>query len=547
MHVYRRSLRLHDHAAVAACASTGKKVYPVYVLDPDCYELLRCSVNRANFLLESLRDLDAQLRARYASRLLVVKGKPAEVLPPLWKQWGVDTMTLDADQTTEPYAMQRDAAVRAAAKKANVDVLEFPTETLRDLVSYESKSGPNGVPETYTGFTNLWKSFGKAPVDPESPTPTLPAIDKALLDNTAYDVPKDATGIPWPTTLKRSDGLTPIWTKSDVRANPKCKHHPGGETAGLARLEKMVTQRKEWVKQFEKPKTSPNSLTHSTTALSMYVGLGCVSPRRFYHEVAKIYASGPHAQPPVSLHGQLFWREFNYCMARKANRNVAGSWGQMEGNYLCRSIPWRRPADDAVAAEHYAAWREGRTGYPFVDACMRQLRQEGYIHHLARHMVACFLTRGDLWISWEDGARVFEEELLDADYAVNNFNWLWLSCSGFFYQYFRCYSPIAFGKKTDPNGDFIRKYVPELKAYDKKYIYEPWKAPLPDQKKWGCMIGNGKDYPKPIVAHDEASKANMSLVAAAYAEHKAGKEDADKKRKQETAPPGAGAKKASRK
>ena len=124
---------------------------------------------------------------------------------------------------------------------------------------------------------------------------------------------------------------------------------------------------------------------------------------------------------------------------------------------------------------------------------------------------------------------------------------MWLSCSGFFYQYFRCYSPIAFGKKTDPNGDFIRKYVPELKAYDKKYIYEPWKAPLPDQKKWGCMIGNGKDYPKPIVAHDEVSKANMSLVAAAYAEHKAGKEDADKKRKQETAPPGAGAKKASRK
>ncbi|GHP04859.1 cryptochrome-2 [Pycnococcus provasolii] len=519
MHWFRRGLRLHDQPALVKSTQiakeTGAKVYPVYVLDPDCYQLLRCSVNRANFLLEALRDLDSQLRVRYSSRLFVVAGKPQDVLPQLWKKWGIAAITTDADQTSEPYALSRDAAVRELAKKNSIQMLEVVTETLRDMASYGDH-----VPETYGGFTKLWGTM-KTPISKEVDTPTLPPFeDKQLLADKTFDIPADACGIPWPTTVSR-DQLTPIWNRADMEAaKKKTSRHPGGETEGLARLKQHVVERKQWVREFEKPKTSPNSLGFSTTALSMYIGLGCVSPRRLYWEVDKIYKTGAHAQPPVSLHGQLMWREFNICMARQANRKVPGSWGQMAGNYLCRPMPWKSPTDDAATAAQYAAWRDGKTGYPFVDAIMRQLRQEGFIHHLGRHMVACFLTRGDLWISWEAGARVFEEELLDADYAVNNFNWLWLSCSGFFYQYFRCYSPIAFGKKTDPNGDYIRKYVPELKSFDKKYIYEPWRAPIVDQKKWGCVIGN--DYPKPIVAHDVASKANMSKVASAYAAFKDG-------------------------
>ena len=99
---------------------------------------------------------------------------------------------------------------------------------------------------------------------------------------------------------------------------------------------------------------------------------------------------------------------------------------------------------------------QARTGYPFIDAIMTQLREEGWIHHLARHAVACFLTRGDLWLSWERGQAVFEEWLLDADWFLNSANWMWLSCSAFFHQYYRVYSPVAFGKKTDKNGDYIR-------------------------------------------------------------------------------------------
>ena len=150
---------------------------------------------------------------------------------------------------------------------------------------------------------------------------------------------------------------------------------------------------------------------------------------------------------------------------------------------------------------------------------MRQLANEGWIHHLGRHAVACFLTRGDLWQSWEVGAKHFEAQLLDADYALNGFNWLWLSCSGFFYQYFRCYSPIAFQKKNDPHGSYVRKHIPELKDVPVKYIYEPWEAPPSVLQKAGVVLG--KTYPRPIVDHATISKENMARMKGAYAAYKA--------------------------
>jgi len=137
-----------------------------------------------------------------------------------------------------------------------------------------------------------------------------------------------------------------------------------------------------------------------------------------------------------------------------------------------------------------------------------------------QHMVACFLTRGDLWQSWEKGAEVFEHYLIDADWSINNFNWQWLSCTAHFYQYFRCYSPIAFGKKTDPNGTYIKKWLPQFKNMPAKWIYEPWEAPLEVQRRCGVIIG--KDYPYPIVDHKTISKENMQLMKEAYDAQKAG-------------------------
>merc|ERR1711871_267134 len=263
-----------------------------------------------------------------------------------------------------------------------------------------------------------------------------------------------------------------------------------------------------WIANFEKPKTKPNALDPDTTALSPYLKFGCLSPRQFWHGLSQVYArAGKHSQPPVSLHGQLLWREF-FTVCGYATPN----FNRMEGNPICRQIDW----DDDE--EFVAAWREARTGDPFIDACMTQLRTEGWLHHLARHAVACFLTRGDLWQSWEEGAAVFDKYLVDADWSINNGNWMWLSCSCFFYQFFRCYSPVAFPKKYDADGAFVRHYLPVLRKMPAKYIYEPWKAPADVQRRAGCVVG--VDYPRPIVDHTDVSKRNMARMKAAYDEHK---------------------------
>jgi cryptochrome len=149
---------------------------------------------------------------------------------------------------------------------------------------------------------------------------------------------------------------------------------------------------------------------------------------------------------------------------------------------------------------------------------MTQLQAQGWIHHLARHSVACFLTRGDLFISWEHGAKHFDKLLLDADWALNNGNWMWLSASCYFHQFFRVYSPVAFGKKTDKNGDYIRKWLPQLRHMPAKYIYEPWTAPRSVQEQAGCVVG--VDYPAPIVDHKVVSKRNMMWMKDAYARHR---------------------------
>jgi len=283
----------------------------------------------------------------------------------------------------------------------------------------------------------------------------------------------------------------------------------GGEDEALIILEQCM-KRKAWIAKFEKPKTEPNALLKATTGLSPYIKHGCLSPRRFFHQLTNVYKQfDSYSKPPVSLHGQMMWREYNYLYSY-----TTPNFDKMVGNPNARQIPWDE------SPEILEKWRNSQTGYPFIDAIMTQLRTTGWIHHLARHAVACFLTRGDLWQSWEEGAAIFEEYLIDADWSINNFNWQWLSCTAHFYQYFRCYSPVSFGQKTDKNGDYIRKWLPQFKKFPAKFIYEPWKAPLSVQKECGVIIG--KDYPMPIVDHKVVSKENMGKMKLAYAAQASG-------------------------
>jgi cryptochrome len=181
------------------------------------------------------------------------------------------------------------------------------------------------------------------------------------------------------------------------------------------------------------------------------------------------------------------------------------NWDKDKGNSMCHTIPW---GDDP---ELVNVWEEGLTGFPFIDALMRQLRQTGWMHHLGRHAVACFLTRGDLWQSWTKGRDVFDKYLLDADWALNNGNWLWLAgVAPFSSPYERIYDPCPGGKSSlnaEQSGEFVRHFVPELANMPAKYIYRPWTAPPAVQQRANCIIG--KDYPFPIVDHKIAREANI--------------------------------------
>ncbi|GIY62846.1 cryptochrome-1 [Caerostris darwini] len=499
IHWFRKCLRLHDNPALVEAVKNGKYFWPIFILDPWFVKNMKVGPNRWRFLVQSLNDLDESLK-KLNSRLFIIRGEPSEVFPDLVKQWKIKYLTFEID--TEPYAKIRDEKIENLMKSLNVEVTKFCTNTLYDPEQIIAFCGK--VPLTYQAFVNTADKIGL----PSKPVSSIKLIKDLIVEKNNGTLIVDDHDIKYNVpTLKELNV-----DESDL--NP-CLY-PGGESEALRHLEQILPK-EDYICKFEKPNTSPNSIIPSTTVLSPYVKFGCLSVHTFYFKIREIYLKSKkgYSKPPVSLHGQLFWREFFYTVG-----SATINFDQMVGNSVCTQIPW---IENNV---HLQAWAYAKTGYPFIDAIMTQLRNEGWIHHLARHAVACFLTRGDLWVSWEHGMKVFEELLLDADWSLNAGNWMWLSCSAFFHQYYRVYSPIAFGKKTDKNGDYIRKYIPVLKKFPPEYIYEPWKAPKKLQEQLGCVIG--KDYPFPIVDHDKVRVENLRRMDAVYKAKKEMK-DQDKK------------------
>jgi cryptochrome len=509
IHWFRNGLRFHDNECLLDASTRSETMVPLYVIDPEMpfaqTPNRKAGAIRANFILESIQEMDKKLKAaKNGSRMVVLLGKPHEVIPEVINQIQADAIYYEREPASpirEADRLVLDHIEKQCAKRS-IEIHGYDTHTLHPMEHYFAHCKDNVAPSSYGSFTKI---FNKLRVPTEVQTidiDTIPPLPSGIVQ---LGVGKNHCG-------KESDYMNcPTLSKlgydeKELADRFECGLElRGGEDCGLEILEFMM-KRTQWICTFEKPKTSPNALKVDTTGLSPYVKHGCISPRRFYHELSKVYAQMPGSklsQPPVSLHGQLMWREYNNLMGY-----TCPNFDKMIDNPVARQIPWD---DDPVLLE---AWKNARTGYPYIDAIMTQLKKTGWIHHLARHSVACFLTRGDLWQSWEKGAEVFEEELIDADWSLNNFNWQWLSCTAHFYQYFRCYSPIAFGKKTDPNGDYIRKWLPQFKNFPTKFIYDPWNAPKSVQVAAGVVIG--KDYPEPIVDHAVISKSNMGRMKAAY-------------------------------
>ncbi|XP_062276746.1 cryptochrome-2 [Scomber scombrus] len=483
VHWFRKCLRLHDNPALQEALTGADTVRCVYILDPWFAGAANVGINRWRFLLEALEDLDSSLK-KLNSRLFVVRGQPTDVFPRLIKEWKVTRLSFEYDP--EPYGKERDGAIIKMAQEFGVETVVRNSHTLYNLDRIIEMNN-NSPPLTFKRFQTIVSRL-------ELPRRPLPPITQQQMDkchtriadnhDQLYSIPSlEELGF-------RTQGLPPaVWR--------------GGESEALDRLNKHL-DKKVWVANFEHPRGNTCSLYASPTGLSPYLRFGCLSCRVLYYNLRELYMKlRKRCSPPLSLFGQLLWREFFYTAATN-NPN----FDRMEANPICVQIPWDQNP------EALAKWAEGRTGFPWIDAIMTQLRQEGWIHHLARHAVACFLTRGDLWISWESGMRVFEELLLDADWSVNAGSWMWLSCSAFFQQFFHCYCPVGFGKRTDPSGDYIRRYIPILKDYPNRYIYEPWNAPEAIQKAANCVVG--VDYPKPMINHAEGSRLNIERMKQVY-------------------------------
>ncbi|KAI3644969.1 hypothetical protein MP228_011133 [Amoeboaphelidium protococcarum] len=501
---FRKALRIHDNEGLLKAAKNGSAVLPLFILDPYFVKHALVGRNRWIFLQESLLDLDRQLRA-LGSRLYVIRGNPHDTFTRLFESEQFHSLYFEVD--TEPYAVERDADIEKLAQQNNVSVHRNVGHTLFDTKQVvEMNKGK--APLTYKLFTDIVSRIevGKCADAIQSLTNLSDEVaSKALSQISDIDRQNDFM----PPSLSELIG-------GELSDEEKVRRHKGGEQEALYRLQQFLAQ-VDKVASFEKPKTSPAAFQPaSTTVLSPYLKFGCLSSRKFYHDLMAVCKQHKnYTKPPVSLLGQLFWREFFYTAS-----SVTPSFHKMMGNPVCLQIPWKYRPDQPVDMNEkqlFEAWRDAETGYPWIDAIMTQLRDEGWIHHLARHSVACFLTRGDLYVSWERGVEVFEELLLDADYALNAGNWMWLSASTFFYQYFRIYNPITFGQQYDKEGAYIKRYLPVLKNVPQNYIYQPWKMPKETQKKAGCIIG--VDYPRPIVDHDIVRKENIDKMKQAYALH----------------------------
>lgn len=506
MHWFRRDLRVGDNhalnAALAAAASTRAHFVPIFILDPDLHNPTVCGAVRMRFVLESIDALRGELHHRCGARLRVVSGRPSDVLPPLIREWRVSKLCYEIEH--DPAAVVRDASVAADARALGAQVVTSEGFTVYELERLLSHAKPVGkAPANMSGFLSLIERAG----DPLEPVEF--ADGKSIsLEETPPDI-QAADGRAGRLTIPTLSDMG--YDEDELRADSEIwERFRGGEAEGWKRMDAFLAREGGRVAaRFSKPETSPGAFeVRETTVLSPYLALGCVSSRGFHKRLRELESKHKvSAMPQTRLWGQLMWRESFWLLAA-----TTPNFHKMVGNPICRQIDWDTGPE---ADSRFAAWSEARTGLPWIDALLTQLVKEGFVHHLGRHSLACFLTRGDLWVSWERGAKVFERYLIDYDYALNSANWMWLSASAFFNTYFRVYSPVAFAKKWDQEGKFIKHYLPVLSKMPTRYVHEPWKAPLSVQRAAGCVIG--VDYPAPIVDHGRTSKENIGRMKVAYA------------------------------
>ena len=488
----RRDLRLADNPALQTALAVADVVVPVFILDPSLLSLFAASQKRLAFLFGGLAALDAELCA-CGSRLILRRGDPATELARLAHETAATAVC--AEEDFAPYARSRDAAVAAAVPlRLTSGVTVHPVDVIRKARPSASSSRAGGEPvgphlainsgrdDAYTIFTPYSRAWRALPLPRQADL--LPAPRRL------FAPPDDLDSLPIPT----------------APALPALTLFPPGEAEALRRLCVFTAAAGDAAPSapliYGYADGRNRMDLDGTSQLSPYLRFGMVSARQCAVAALVAEAGAPDAraaQGATTWLNELIWREF-YMMILHHFPHVA----QVAFREGLRDIPW---VNDTA---QFAAWCEGRTGYPVVDAAMRQLVQTGWMHNRARMIVASFLVK-DLLIDWRWGERFFMAHLLDGDPASNNGGWQWTAGVGTdAAPYFRVFNPTLQATKFDPDGAYVRRWAPELARMPDKFIHEPWRAAADIQRQAGCVIG--RDYPAPIVDHAMARER----ILAAY-------------------------------
>jgi deoxyribodipyrimidine photo-lyase len=452
---FRRDLRIHDHPGLTAAHRECDRVVGVFVLDPRLLEGRFPSRNRAWFLHGCLAELRAAMRDRGAD-LVVREGRPEVELPALAAQAGASAAYFASD--VSPFATARDRRVEEALGRAGVEVRRQPGLFVADIGRVRTKDGrPHSV---FTPFHRAWEWAPR----------------------------RDVLGAP------RRLGSHAGVAAGDLPPAPEPEaRHPfaPGERAARERM-------RAWLRWgLDRYAERHDLLAGGTSELSPYLHFGCLSPRELEQRVRE--QGGPGADAFVR---QLAWRDF-YAHVLLAN---PGNTRHAHKRAYDR-LEWD---DDEALLD---AWREGRTGYPVVDAAMRQLLATGWMHNRGRLIVGSFLTK-DLHLDWRHGEAHFMRHLLCGDEASNNGNWQWIASVGVDpAPYFRrMYNPVSQQRRHDPGGEYVRRWLPELRDVPDARLAEPWTMSAAEQRAARCLIG--RDYPAPVVDHRHERERAMRRYAA---------------------------------
>jgi deoxyribodipyrimidine photo-lyase len=469
----RRDLRADDNAALYHALTAARQVWCAFVFDRAILDALPRADRRVEFIRDSLVDLAARLRTLAPGAGLIVRhGLAGDELPRLAMRLGVQAVYANHDD--EPYARSRDAAVRGALANHGIAL-----HTSKDHVVFErsevmtAAGGPYGV---FTPYKNAW----------------LAKLAPFYVQ--AYPVPRHAAALaPLP---EGESGDVPSLAELGFEAtNLHTLKLPAGTSGAEALLDEFLPRIDRYAATRDFPAVKGPSY------LSTHLRFGTVSIRQLAREAwQRTQAASRGAEVWLS---ELIWRDF-YHQVLHHHPHVIGHAFKPAYN----AIRWEHGKH---ADEHFAAWCEGRTGYPLVDAAMHQINQTGYMHNRLRMVVASFLTK-DLGLDWRRGEAYFATHLNDFDLAANNGGWQWAASTGCDAQpYFRIFNPVSQSEKFDPEGKFIRRYLPQLAALPDKLIHAPWLARPIDLAAAGVELG--RDYPLPVVQHDVARAKTLERYA----------------------------------